>query len=25
MADALELGYDRIATMAVLCRDAWEQ
>jgi hypothetical protein len=25
MADALELRYDRIATMAVLCRDAWEQ
>lgn len=25
MADALELGYDKIATMAVLCRDAWEQ
>ena len=25
MADALALGYDRIATMAVLCRDAWEQ
>jgi Helix-turn-helix domain len=25
MADALEIGYDRIATMAVLCRDAWEQ
>jgi Helix-turn-helix domain len=22
MADALEIGYDRIATMAVLCRDA---
>jgi 2-keto-3-deoxy-galactonokinase len=25
MADALELGYDKIATMAVLCREAWEQ
>ena len=25
MADALELRYDKIATMAVLCRDAWEQ
>jgi len=25
MADALALRYDRIATMAVLCRDAWEQ
>jgi transcriptional regulator with XRE-family HTH domain len=25
MADALELRYDRIATMAVLCRDAWER
>jgi len=25
MADALELRYDRIATMAALCRDAWEQ
>jgi 2-keto-3-deoxy-galactonokinase len=25
MADALELRYDRIAVMAVLCRDAWEQ
>jgi transcriptional regulator with XRE-family HTH domain len=25
MAGALEIGYDRIATMAVLCRDAWEQ
>ena len=25
MADALELGYDKIATLAVLCRDAWEQ
>lgn len=25
MADALELRYDRIATMAVFCRDAWEQ
>ena len=24
MADALELGYDKIATLAVLCRDAWE-
>jgi hypothetical protein len=24
MADALGLGYDKIATMAVLCRDAWE-
>ena len=25
MAGALECGYDKIATMAVLCRDAWEQ
>jgi transcriptional regulator with XRE-family HTH domain len=25
MADALELGYDKIATLAVLCRDGWEQ
>ncbi len=25
IADALELRYDRIAMMAVLCRDAWEQ
>jgi hypothetical protein len=25
MADALALRYDRIATMAVLCRGAWEQ
>jgi transcriptional regulator with XRE-family HTH domain len=25
MADALALGYDRIAMLAVLCRDAWEQ
>ena len=25
MADALKIGYDRMATMAVLCRDAWEQ
>ena len=25
MAGALECGYDRIATMAVLCRDAWKQ
>src|SRR6478609_1954759 len=25
MADALQLRYDRIATMAALCRDAWEQ
>jgi 2-keto-3-deoxy-galactonokinase len=25
MAAALELGYDKIATMAVLCREAWEQ
>jgi transcriptional regulator with XRE-family HTH domain len=24
MADALELGYDKIATLAMLCRDAWE-
>jgi Helix-turn-helix domain len=24
MADALGLGYDKITTMAVLCRDAWE-
>ena len=25
MADALELGYDKIATLAMLCRDGWEQ
>jgi transcriptional regulator with XRE-family HTH domain len=25
MADALALRYDRIATMALLCRGAWEQ
>ena len=25
MAGALECGYDRIATMAVLCQDAWKQ
>ena len=25
MADALELGYDKIATLAVLCRDVWER
>ena len=25
MADALELGYNKIATLAVLCRDGWEQ
>jgi len=25
MADALELGYDKIAMLAVLCRDGWEQ
>ena len=25
MADALEIGYDKIATLAVLCRDGWEQ
>jgi transcriptional regulator with XRE-family HTH domain len=25
MADALEIGFDKIATLAVLCRDAWEQ
>jgi transcriptional regulator with XRE-family HTH domain len=25
MADALALRYDRIATMAVLCREAWER
>ena len=25
MADALALGYDKIAMLAVLCRDAWEQ
>jgi len=25
IAGALECGYDRIATMAVLCQDAWKQ
>jgi transcriptional regulator with XRE-family HTH domain len=25
IADALELGYDKIATLAMLCRDGWEQ
>jgi len=25
MAGALECGYDKIATMALLCQDAWEQ
>ena len=25
MADALEIGYDKIAMLAVLCREAWEQ
>ena len=25
MAGALECGYDKIATMAVLCQDAWQQ
>jgi len=25
MADALELGYDKIAMLAALCRDGWEQ
>ena len=25
MADALELGYDKIAMLATLCRDGWEQ
>jgi transcriptional regulator with XRE-family HTH domain len=25
MADALDLGYDKIVTLAVLCRDGWEQ
>jgi hypothetical protein len=24
MADALEIGYDKIATLAAICRDAWE-
>ena len=24
MADALEIDYDQIAMLAVLCRDAWE-
>ena len=24
MADAIELGRDQIATLAVFCRDAWE-
>jgi hypothetical protein len=24
MADALELGCDKIATLAVLCREGWE-
>jgi hypothetical protein len=24
MADALELGHDKIATLAVLCQEAWE-
>jgi hypothetical protein len=25
MADALSLGYDKIAVLAVLCRDGWEK
>ncbi len=25
MADALSLGYDKIALLAMLCRDGWEQ
>ena len=25
MADVLEIGYDKIATLAVLCGGAWEQ
>jgi transcriptional regulator with XRE-family HTH domain len=25
MAGALECGYDKISTMALLCQDAWEQ
>lgn len=25
MADALEIGFDKIATLAVLCRDGWKQ
>ena len=25
MADALEIGYDKIAMLAVLCREGWKQ
>jgi transcriptional regulator with XRE-family HTH domain len=25
MADALEIGYDKIAMLAVLCRDGWTE